>query len=175
MLTGARAMLTGPGSAGQANHQFGDGGHRRAMANWHLVVAYDEGATDWLAAQGYRHPPARPGNRLPTEAEIAAAVRALGIGPDALLVDGAGGADSFRVRGDMVAELRLLRLLSERAGQVWAYPDCGSPAVVVDPATDPEAVAAAWLRSLDAPDPWAAFLGRTSDAEPGAPPDRGGM
>ncbi len=142
------------------------------MANWHLVTAYDERAAEWLAVQGYRHPPARPGNRLPTPAEIEEAARALGIGPDALLVNGVGVADSFTVRGDLVAELRLVRRLTERAGQLWVYPDCGSPAVVVDPTTDAEAVAAAWLRSLDSPDPWAAFLGRASDAEPGAAAER---
>ncbi len=138
------------------------------MANWHLVTTYDERAAEWLAGQGFQHPLARPGNRLPTLDEIEAAIHALAIGPDDLLVDGVGIADSFTVRGDMVAELRLVRLLSERSGQLWVYPDCGSPAVVVDPATDPEAVAASWLQSLDAPDPWVAFLGSAPDAEPGA-------
>src|SRR5262249_18617074 len=122
-------------------------------------MAYDERAAEWLAAQGYQHPPARPGNRPPTLDEIEEAARALGIGPDApLLVDGVGAAESFIIRGDLVLELRLLRRLSERSGQLWVYPDCGSPAIVVDPATEPEAVAAAWLRSLHAADPWAAFL-----------------
>ena len=143
------------------------------MANWHLVVAYDERATEWLAAEGYRHPPARPGNRLPTRDEIEEAARALGIGPDApLRVEGVGVADSFTVRGDLVLELRLLRRLSERSGQLWVYPDSGSPAIVVDPTTDPEAVAAAWLQSQAAEDPWAAFLGRGPAAEPGVAPDR---
>ncbi len=128
------------------------------MANWHLVVPYDERAADWLASQGYAHPAVKPGNRLPTLAEIEQTARSLEIGPDApLLIDGAGFADSFTIRGDLVLELRLLRKLSELAGQLWVYPDCGSPAIVVDPATDPEAVAAAWLRSLDSDDPWAAF------------------
>lgn len=134
------------------------------MANWHVVLAYDERATKWLAEQGYQHPPARPGNRLPTENEIEEAVRALGIGSD-VYVDGVGVGDSFTVRGDLVAELRLVRRLSEQAGQLWVYPDCGSPAIVVDPDTDPNSVAAAWLRSLDSPDPWATFLGSGPDAE----------
>src|SRR5262249_40833016 len=108
-------------------------------------------------------PPVRPGNRLPTPAEIEAAVRVLEIGADMLLIDGLGVADSFTVRGDLVAELRLMRCLSERAGQLWIYPDCGSPAIVVDPDSAPEAVGAAWLWSLDAPDSWVAFLGRESE------------
>src|SRR4051794_32136473 len=96
---------------------------RRSVVNWHLVMAYDERATEWLASQGYQHPPARPGNRLPTLAEIGQAADALGIGPDApLLVDGVGVADSFTIRGDLVLELRLLRRLSEQAGQLWVYP-----------------------------------------------------
>jgi hypothetical protein len=90
------------------------------------------------------------------------------------LVDGVGVAESFTVRGDLVAELRLVRQLSERAGQQWVYPNCGSPAIVVDAATDPEAVAAAWLRSLDAPDPWLAFLGSAPDAVPGTSGGVGG-
>ena len=88
------------------------------MANWHLVIAYDKRAADWLAAQGYRHPPARPGNRLPTKDEIAAAFQALGISQEVLLVDGGGNPDTFTIRGDLVQELRLLRHLSESAGQL---------------------------------------------------------
>jgi len=139
------------------------------VANWHIVAAYDEQAADWLAGHGYLHPRVRPGNSMPTPAEIEEAVRTLGLEPDVPLAIGdAGLPDSFAIRGDLVLELRLLRKLSERAGQLWLYPDCGSPAIVVDPATDPEAVATAWLRSLRADDPWAAFLGRVSNSEQAA-------
>jgi hypothetical protein len=143
------------------------------MANWHLVTAYDERAAEWLAGHGYKHPAALSGNRLPTLAEIESAVHELGIGLDALLIDGVSTTDSFTVRGDLVAELRLIRLLSLRSGQLWVYPDCGSPAIVVDSTTNPEVVAAEWLRSLDSSDPWAAFLGTTTDDEQSAAADRG--
>src|SRR5262249_14268431 len=114
---------------------------RTTMANWHLVVPYDERAAAWLRGQGYSHPPVRPGNRVPTQAEIDRAAHAIGIRPNApLLIDGVGVGDSFRVRGDLVLELRLLRKLSEDTGQLWVYPDCGDPAMVVDSGTDPEAV-----------------------------------
>jgi hypothetical protein len=132
------------------------------MGNWHLVVAYDTRATDWLAAEGYRHPVALPHNRLPSEAEIEAAVATLGLDHNDLVIDSVD-SDSFRVRGDLVAELRLLRLLCEHAGQLWVYPDCGSPAMIVDSTIDPEAVAASWLKSLETPDPWIAFLGMTGE------------
>ncbi|MGN6371047.1 MAG: hypothetical protein ACTHN5_22560 [Phycisphaerae bacterium] len=131
------------------------------MANWHLVLAYDNQAADWLAAQGYQRPLARSDNRLPTQAEIENAERTLGIGSDApLLVDCAGLPESFAMRGDLILQLQLLRRLSQLAGQLWLYPDCGSPAIVVDSTTDPETVSVAWLRSLRATDPWSEFLGR---------------
>jgi hypothetical protein len=139
------------------------------VANWHLVVAYDERAAGWLTGQGYQHPAVHPGNRLPTLPEIEAAARALSIGPDApLVIDGVGMADSFTIRGDLVLELHLLRKLSEQSGQLWVYPDSGSPAIVVDPSTDPEAVAAAWLAAQSAEDCWAAFLGKASPDPDGA-------
>ena len=58
------------------------------MANWHLVFAYDSRATDWLADRGFPHPPARPGNRMPTSEEVRSAAAAVGTGADApLLID----------------------------------------------------------------------------------------
>jgi hypothetical protein len=63
----------------------------------------------------------------------------------------------FRVRGDLVLELRLLRRLCEDCGQLWVYPDCGSPAIVVDAALSPERVAAAYSEAEAAEDNWAAF------------------
>jgi hypothetical protein len=128
------------------------------VANYHLVVAYDERATEWLAEQGYPHPPARPGNRLPTFDEIEETVRFLGIGPGApLIVDGVGVGDSFTIRGDLLLELRVLRKLCERCGQLWVYPDCGSPAIVVDAALSPEVVAEIWEKSNAADDSWKTF------------------
>ncbi len=56
------------------------------MANWHFVVPYDRAAADWLASEGFPHPPARPGNRLPTWDEVEHAAQALGIPSDAPLV-----------------------------------------------------------------------------------------
>jgi len=53
------------------------------------------------------------------------------------------------------------------------YPDSGSPAIVVDPSTDPEAVAAAWLAAESAEDCWAAFLGKAS-RDPDGASGRGG-
>jgi hypothetical protein len=75
-----------------------------------------------------------------------------------------GVGDSFTIRGDLVLELHLLRRLVERVGQMWVYSDSGSPAIVVDPTIDPEAVAAAWIRAASADDSWTEFLGKLSDA-----------
>ena len=131
------------------------------MGNWNIVMQYDDQAAAWLSDEGYQHPPVSPGNRLPTPLEIEEATNAIGIEADAmLLVDDSGLPRSISVRGDLVLQLRLLHRLSGKSGQLWLYPDSGSPAIVIDSAIDPESVAAAWLRSLNAPDPWAAFLGR---------------
>jgi hypothetical protein len=132
------------------------------MATWDFVTVYCEEAAAWLADQGYAHPPLRPDNRLPTPDEVEAVARSLDYDWSRLVVDGLGVGDSFMLRGDKAAELTLLRRLAERAGQLWLYPGSGDPAIVVDATTDPDAVAAAWHRSLDAPDSWAAFLGQHS-------------
>lgn len=146
----------------------------RAVANWHLVVPYDDRATEWLSAQGYPHPSVRTGNRLPTLAEIEEAMRLLGITQDApLLIDGHGIADSFTIRGDLFLELRLLRKLSESSGQLWVYPDCGSPAIVVDSTMDVKSVAAAWLASLHADDPWSEFSQRIYGTQPSSGHEQG--
>ena len=150
------------------------------MANWHLVFRYDGRATDWLAERGYPHPAARPGNRLPTRDEVSWSWAALGLAPTAALaVDGfddvAGDEDCFKVRGDLVLELRLLRHLCESCGQLWVYPDCGSPAIVVDAALSPERVAAAYREAEAADDGWAAFHESVHRAEPGAAADDGGL
>lgn len=128
------------------------------MANWDHVFAYDDDAADWLEAQGYPHPPAWPGGRLPTRAEVERAVAALGLpdpGPLAIELD--GDRDSLKVRGDTLLELRLVRSLCEACGPLWLYPDCGSPAIVVDASAAPEELAASWLASLDVEDSWRAF------------------
>jgi hypothetical protein len=126
-----------------------------------MVFKYDCRAIDWLDKRGLPHPPARRGNRLPTFDEFEQAAEVLGIGPDApLLVEGiedCGPDDCFCIRGDLVLELRLLRELSKQCGQLWVYPDCGSPAIIVDAALLPEEVAAAWEASLAFDDSWGTF------------------
>lgn len=136
------------------------------MGNWHVVMPYDSRAAEWLGEQGFPHPEVQNGNRLPTFTEIEEAASLLGIGPDApLLIDHHGNPDSFTIRGDLRLELELIRKLSERSGQQWVYPDCGSPAIVVDKCINPERVAAAWLRSLNAEDSWTAFLNDPCNAK----------
>ena len=138
------------------------------MANWHFVMPYDDAAADWLAQQGYPHSPARAGNRLPSWAEVEQVVRRLGLPADApLVVDLAGDGETLKVRGDMLLELRVVRGLCDRCGQLWVYPDCGSPAILIEASSSPEAVAAAWEASLAAEDSWRAFHERTRSASQG--------
>lgn len=58
-------------------------------------------------------------------------MESLGVPPDAPLAI-ERGVELLKVRGDLLLELSILRWLSERCGQFWVYPDCGSPAIVVD-------------------------------------------
>ena len=135
------------------------------MANWHLVVPYDKAAADRLASEGFPRPPARPGNRLPTWAEVEHATQALGTPPDApLVIELSADGESRKMRGDVLARDALLRWVSELCGQLWVYPDCGSPAIVIDSSSSPEPLAAAWIASLDAEDSWQSFHLRAHDA-----------
>jgi hypothetical protein len=47
--------------------------------------------------------------------------------------------------------------LCDGCGQLWVYPDTGSPEIVVEAATDPEAVAAMWEEAERAEDAWRSF------------------
>ena len=135
------------------------------MANWHFVFPYGQDAADWLASEGYPHPPVRPGNRLPTWAEVERAVRILRLPPDApLVIKPSADGESLLMRGDMLLELRVVRWLSEFCGQQWVYPDCGSPAIVIDASSSPEPLARAWLASLIAEDSWRSFYLRGCNA-----------
>jgi hypothetical protein len=134
------------------------------VANWHFVFPYDEAAADWLAGEGFPHPPARPGNRLPTWTEVEDAAKAVGIPPDApLAIELSTDGESLKMRGEVLLELRVLRRVSELCGQLWVYPDCGSPALVIDSSSSPEPLAAAWLASLSAEDSWRAFYLRARE------------
>lgn len=131
------------------------------MANKDFVFAYDQRAADWLQEQGLPHPAARQVNRLPTEAEVAKALGALRLTPrSSLQVEFPGAVPNcFTIRGDLVLELRLLRLLCEACGQLWLYPDTGDPAIVVDSTLLPERTDAEYQRALAAEDSWGAFHG----------------
>ncbi len=87
------------------------------MANWRIVLVYNSQATEWLAAKGYRHPPARLDNRLPTEAEIEDAVQELGISPGYGVyvnrVTSDGGAYKAGIRrGDVITKVNGRRVKS---------------------------------------------------------------
>lgn len=129
------------------------------VANKDFVFPYDRKAADWLSTQGLPHPTVRPGNRLPTEAEAAKAWAVLGLTPDSPLHFEFTDADRrcFTIRGDLVLELRLLRLLCEACGQLWLYPDTGEPPIVVDSTLLPERTDAEYRRALASEDSWTSF------------------
>ena len=128
------------------------------MANWHYIMPYDEAITDWLATKGLPHPAVNPGSRLPTWSEVEEAVESIGLPDDApLVIDASHDGELLKFRGDLLLELRIIHHLSERCGQLWIYPDCGSPPIVVDAWTSPELIAAVYMESLDDIDSWSAF------------------
>jgi hypothetical protein len=131
------------------------------VSNWDFVVPYTTEATAWLVEQGFPHPAAAIGNRAPTLDELNQALAAV---DDSLVqVDleafqhGPNAGQSFRLRGEIVQELTLLRQLATVCGQLWLYPDTGEPAVIVDESTDPRHVGNAWLRCRAAANAWQAF------------------
>jgi len=133
------------------------------MANWDLVVAYDSRATDWLVERGHPHPAVQPGNRLPCTAEVSSAWRKHD--PDkVLLIDNFDWNDeayvpdeAFKLRGDETVELKVLVELCVRCGQLWMYPDTGSPAIIVDASLDIERTLRLYREVFDPEDGWERF------------------
>jgi hypothetical protein len=130
------------------------------MANWDFIVAYDSRATDWLSENKLPHPAVRPGNRLPSTAEIRRAWRMhdpLGI----LRVDDFNWNDDqfvpedcFRMCGDWDIELKVLAEVGKKCGQLWMYPDTGAPAIVVDSFLDIDKTLRLYKQVYAAEDGW---------------------
>ena len=144
------------------------------MAHWDFIFPYNDEAADWLMGQGYPHPPVRPGNRLPTWAEVEGAVLALGLQDTmslAMMMDHDG--DCLKGRGDLLLELRVVHSLCQECGQLWIYPDTGLPAIVVDAFVSPEGLAEIWLACQDLEDNWQVFHERAYGAATVDPADPG--
>ncbi len=133
------------------------------MANWDFVFPLNEEALAWLDEQGLAHPPLAAGNRLPSSGEIADAVKTVGAPLEELQVDldledrDRVPDECFKMRGEITAELRVLRRLSESCGQFWMYPDTGEVAVIVDESTDPVVVGALWREATGRDNSWEFF------------------
>jgi hypothetical protein len=154
------------------------------MANWNFVSAYDDDSVAWLREQGYFHPAVRPGNVMPTTAEMKWALEAEetlifdyprsdgqlratregGSGGTCLVLEGFDWEDArsipgdyFTVRGSDVVLSVLIRLCA-RCGQLYFYPDTGDPAIVLDASLDAEAVAELHAEACEMADGWAYFF-----------------
>ena len=122
------------------------------MSNFEIVMTYDDEYAEWLHQQGYPHPPVRPGNEMPTTADMKWALEAF----DDLVFDYPAGEQELdvRVEGDATAGfdvrdfdwdesntipgdcfvvhghtgtiLSVLIKLCERCGQLLFYPDSGA-------------------------------------------------
>jgi hypothetical protein len=133
------------------------------MGNWDYVFPLNQEAVDWLDSEDLPHPPLAHGNRMPTTREIKEAVGSFGEIPRELQIDldfeqlDYVPKECFKIRGDIVAELKLLRHLAGSCGQLWMYPDTGSIAVIVDSSIDTEAAGRLWLEASERDHDWRNF------------------
>jgi hypothetical protein len=133
------------------------------MGNWNYVFPLNREAVDWLDEEGFPHPPLVSGNRMPTTREINDAFVSLGETPDHLQIDldfehpDHVPNECFKIRGDIVAKLKLLHYLARSCGQLWLYPDTGEIAVIMDYSMDPDAVARTWLEASERDHDWRYF------------------
>ncbi len=136
------------------------------MANWDFVFSYDARWEQWLAEQGYPHPPVLPCNRIPTTGDMKWALAAQGnlvldypAGKDRFYVyeQGAEGwtlcidrfdwsddnvtpDDFFKIRYWCELYFALLVTLCQRCGQLITYPDTGFTGIILDASCDPKAI-----------------------------------
>jgi hypothetical protein len=154
------------------------------MANWDFVWGYDKDDAAWLHDRGYFHPAVRPGNVMPTTAEMNWALEAEetlvfdyprsdgqfwakqeGKPSRTCLVlegfdwddDRSIPGDYFTVRGSDVVLSVLIRLCA-KCGQLYFYPDTGDPAIVLDASLDARAVAELHAEACEMLDGWAYFF-----------------
>lgn len=133
------------------------------MANWDYVFPLNRETIEWLDGEGLSHPQLMPTNRMPSTREIKDAVSTVGELPDDLQIDlDFDNVDHvpegcFKMRGNVVAELRILRQLADSCGQLWMYPDTGEIAIIVDVTIDPDVVASVWHDASDRDHDWHYF------------------
>ena len=112
------------------------------MANWDFIYAFNSEAADWLDGENLPHP--TPSTSLmPTTNQIVNAWRQFD-DTQSVLIDGFDWDspndtpdDGFKMRGDLTIELEILKSICQSCGQLWLYPDTGTPAIIVDATIDP--------------------------------------
>jgi hypothetical protein len=153
------------------------------MSNFNLVFAYDQRAADWLEGRGHPHAAVRPGNCVPTTADMKWALDSIEdfvfdspSGEEELSVDEGNGCwmgidgfdwdapntipgDCFYIQGGP-GMFQLLIKLCERCGQLYFVPDTGAPAIVLDASLDAATVYDLWIEVCqDHPyDAWTIFF-----------------
>jgi hypothetical protein len=155
------------------------------MANFDLVLPYDERMEVWLRERRYPFPRATPHNRIPTKQEIIDAIESTGthevecagerdffavrkgavgrgyeirIGCSNWKRLGASATDSFTMHGGFFkTELVVLEILPHKCGQLLLYPDTGSPAVIIQPGMDVERTDRIWHEAHQEDDSWTYF------------------
>ena len=137
------------------------------MANWDLVLAYDERATEWFKEKGYPCPSVKRGNRTPTTGDVYWAIGQRGPLPTdyPLLVEGFDWDDDdsapdegFRIRGDELVELKFLIKLCERCGQLLVWGEGGWPVMVMDAAMTAAEIVLRVLRESERVEDWLGYF-----------------
>jgi hypothetical protein len=153
------------------------------MSNFELISAYNEEDAAWLREQGYPHPAVRPGNEMPSTADMKWALEE----DEELSFDYPRGEEElygtnaerhgfrisgfdwddnpscpgeyFTVRSSDVILAALIRLCA-RCGQLLLYPDSGAPSIILDAALDAEAVSELYAEAVEREDGWEYFFER---------------
>jgi hypothetical protein len=155
-----------------------------SVANFELLSPYTDDDAAWLDGEGCPHPVVRPGNRMPTTADLRWALeegdefafddptgddkelygtdkRGQGFAVSGFDWDRPGSApdDYIKVRGSEVLLPALIRLAG-RCGQLFLYPDSGAPPIVIEAGLDAEAVAQVYAEACEMEDGLAYFYER---------------
>ena len=151
------------------------------MANWAFVFVYNDELAEALRKRGHPCPAVRPGNEMPTTADMKWALNAL----ENLVFDIPAGegelygtdersgygfrihgfdwdedrtipGESFAVRGSQTL-LPVLIKLCQRCGQLFLHPEDDEPEIVLDVSLDAQAVLDLWHEADEFGHDWEDF------------------
>jgi hypothetical protein len=146
------------------------------MANKRHIIPYSAEYEQWLAKQGYPHPPRHRDIREPITEDILWALTQFPTlttkiygpylelyskqGESLLLIEGPDWSDPASkpqylvMRGLPEWEIRFVTILCQRCRQLAIYPDSGAAGIILDPTIDCAYYTDVWTRSYQQDDAW---------------------